>query len=362
MAGKVYNFGAGPAMLPEPVMQKIQKEWLDYQGMGVSVIEISHRAKEFIAILEEAQALFRELTDLPDNYRILFIHGGARMQFSALPLNLAGRKPGKKCLYFETGNFAKLASKDAKDLCNVEIAASSVETNYDRIPDYDPSIFTDDISYVHLTGNNTIYGTRWNQFPETGEVPLIADMTSEILSRKIDYSKFGVVYAGMQKNLGPSGMAMVIIRDDLLDCAAIETPVLLNYAQADKDNSLTNTTNTFAVYTTKLVLEWLKEQGGVAAAEKRNEEKSALLYRVIDASDYYRGVAHPDHRSIMNVSFNLPSEDLEAKFLKEAGAAGLYALKGHRNVGGIRASIYNPMPMAGVEKLALFMQEFEKNN
>lgn len=362
MADKVYNFGAGPAMLPEPVMQKIQQEWLDYQGMGVSVIEISHRAKEFVAVLEEAQALFRELSGVPDNYRILFIHGGARMQFSALPLNLAGRKPGKKCLYFETGNFAKLAWKDAKDLCNVEVVASGAETNYDRIPDYDPAAITDDASYVHITGNNTIYGTRWNKFPETGDVPLIADMTSEILSRKIDYSKFGVVYAGMQKNLGPSGMAMVIIREDLLGSAAAETPLLLNYTQADKDNSLTNTTNTFAVYTTKLVLEWLKEQGGVEAIEKRNEEKSAKLYQVIDASDYYRGVAHPEHRSIMNVSFNLPSEELEAKFLKEAGAAGLYALKGHRNVGGIRASIYNPMPMAGVEKLAAFMQAFEKNN
>lgn len=362
MANKVYNFGAGPAMLPEPVMRKIQQEWLDYQGMGVSVIEVSHRAKEFVAILEEAQALFRELTGLPENYRILFIHGGARMQFSALPLNLAGRKPGKKCLYFETGNFAKLAAKDAKGFCQVEIAASSAETNYDRIPEYDPAIFTDDVSYVHITGNNTIYGTRWNRFPETGGVPLVADMTSEILSRQVDYSKFGVIYAGMQKNLGPSGMAMVIIREDLLGHAAEQTPVLLNYTQADADNSLTNTTNTFAVYTTKLVLEWLKEQGGVAAIEKRNEEKATRLYRLIDTSDFYRGVAHPEHRSIMNVSFNLPSEELEAKFLKEAGAAGLYALKGHRNVGGIRASIYNPMPLDGIAALAIFMQEFAQAN
>lgn len=362
MANKVYNFGAGPAMLPEPVMQKIQQEWLDYRGMGVSVIEISHRSKEFVAILEEAQALFRELTGLPENYKILFVHGGARMQFSALPLNLAGRRPSKRCLYFETGNFAKLAAKDAKEFCNVETVASSAATNYDRIPEYDPALFSDDVSYVHITGNNTIYGTRWNRFPETGSVPLIADMTSEILSRQIDYSKFGVIYAGMQKNLGPSGMALVIIREDLLGQASPQTPVLLNYTQAAADNSLTNTTNTFAIYTTKLVLEWLKEQGGVAALEKRNEEKSAKLYQVIDAGDYYRGVAHPEHRSIMNVSFNLPSEELEAKFLKEAGAAGLYALKGHRNVGGIRASIYNPMPMAGVDALASFMQEFERNN
>ena len=362
MANKVYNFGAGPAMLPEAVMRKIQQEWLDYQGMGVSVIEISHRCKEFVAILEEAQALFRELAAVPDNYRILFIHGGARMQFTALPLNLAGRKPGKKCLYFETGNFAKLAASDAKGFCNLEIAASSADSNYDRIPDYDPALFSDDLSYVHITGNNTLYGTRWNQFPQTGDVPLVADMTSEILSRKIDYSKFGVVYAGMQKNLGPSGMAMVIIRDDLLGSAAAETPVLLNYSVANKDNSLTNTTNTFAIYTTKLVLEWLKEQGGVAAIEQRNEEKAARLYQEIDADDFYSGVAHPAHRSIMNVSFKLPTEALEDKFLKEAGAAGLYALKGHRNVGGIRASIYNPMPLAGVEALAEFMRAFKQNN
>ena len=362
MSNKVYNFGAGPAMLPEPVMQKIQQEWLDYRGMGVSLIEISHRAKEFVAILDEAQALFRELSGVPENYRILFAHGGARMQFSALPLNLAGRKPSRKCLYFETGNFAKLAAKDASAFCNVEIVASSADTNYDRIPDYDPAVLAEDASYVHITGNNTLYGTRWQQFPETGEVPLIADMTSEILSRQIDYTKFGVIYAGMQKNLGPSGMAMVVIREDLLGFAGEQTPLLLNYTQAAADNSLTNTTNTFAIYVTKLVLEWLKGEGGVVALEKRNEEKAACLYRVIDASAFYRGVAQPAHRSIMNVSFKLASEELAEKFLQEAGAAGFYALKGHRNVGGIRASIYNPMPLAGVEALADFMREFEKRN
>lgn len=362
MANKVYNFGAGPAMLPEPVMQKIQQDWLDYRGMGVSVIEISHRSKEFVAILEEAQALFRELTGLPENYRTLFIHGGARMQFAAIPLNFAGRRAGRKCLYFETGNFAKLAAKDARTYCQVEIVASSAASNYDRIPDYDPATIDTAASYVHITGNNTIYGTRWNRFPETGEVPLIADMTSEILSRQIDYSRFGVIYAGMQKNLGPSGMAMVIVREDLLGRASEQTPLLLNYTQAAADNSLTNTTNTFAIYVTKLVLEWQKEQGGVAVLEKRNEEKAGRLYRVIDASGFYRGVAHPAHRSIMNVSFKLASEELEARFLEKAAAAGLYALKGHRNVGGIRASIYNPMPLAGVETLAEFMEEFEKKN
>lgn len=362
MQNKVYNFGAGPAMLPEPVMRKIQQDWLNFQGMGVSVIEISHRSKEFIAILSEAKALLRALAGIPDNYQILFVHGGARMQFAAIPLNLAGRKPGKRCLYFETGNFAKLAAKDAGAFCHMEIAASSAESNFDRIPQFDPVQFTEDVSYVHITGNNTIYGTRWHQFPETGSVPLVADLTSEILSREIDYSKFGVIYGGMQKNLGPSGMAVVVVREDLLGFASDQTPLLLNYTQAAKDDSLTNTTNTFAIYVTKLVLEWLAEQGGVVAIEKRNEEKASRLYQVIDGSDFYTGVAHPDHRSIMNVSFTLGDEVLEKTFLSEAEAKGFYALKGHRNVGGVRASIYNPMPMEGVEKLAEFMEKFQRKN
>lgn len=362
MKDPVYNFGAGPAMLPIPVMKKIQEEWLDYNGMGVSVIEISHRTKEFADIINGAQALFRELTGLPDNYRILFVHGGARMQFSALPLNFAGRSPGRKCLYVETGNFAKLAAKEAQAVCDVNVIAGSAENNYATIPQVSPDLIDQNAAYLHITGNNTIYGTRWNEFPRAGEVPLIADMTSELLSRKIDYNQFGVVYAGLQKNLGPSGMAMVIVREDLLGHADATTPTLLNYTQCDKDNSLTNTTNTFAVYAIKLVLEWLKEEGGVEAIEKLNEQKAARLYQVIDADDYYRGIAHPEYRSIMNVSFTLPSEDLDKKFLAEADAAGLYALKGHRSVGGARASIYNPMPMAGVEKLAAFMEDFRRQN
>ncbi len=219
-----------------------------------------------------------------------------------------------------------------------------------------------DAAYLHMTTNNTIYGSRYNSFPETGAVPLIADQTSEILSREIDYSKFGCIYAGLQKNLGPSGTAIVVIREDLLGHAYPETPVLLNYEQCAKDNSLTNTANTFAIYVTGLVLEWLQEQGGVAAIEKVNEQKAKVLYDLIDAGDYYKGVIQPEFRGTMNVSFNLPSEELEAKFLKEAGEQGLYALKGHRSVGGIRASIYNAMPLAGVETLADFMKEFEKDN
>ena len=362
MSQQVYNFGAGPAMLPVPVMERIREEFLDFQSMGVSIIEVSHRAKQFENVLLDAQESFRQLTGLPDNYKILFVHGGARMQFSALPMNLAGRTSSKKCLYVETGNFAKLANKDAKAFGDIKVIASSSETNYDRLPKITPEMIDQDASYLHITSNNTLYGSRYSEFPDAGNVPLIIDQTSEILSRVIDYSKFGCVYAGLQKNLGPSGTAIVVIREDLLGYASAETPVLLNYEQCAKANSLTNTANTFAIYVTGLVLKWLQEQGGVAAIEKINEQKANILYSLIDADDYYRGVIQPEYRGTMNVSFNLTSEELEAKFLKEAGEQGLYALKGHRSVGGIRASIYNAMPMAGVEALAGFMKEFASKN
>lgn len=362
MSQQVYNFGAGPAMLPVAVMERIREEFLDFQGLGVSVIEVSHRAKQFEKVLLDAQERFRQLTNLPDNYKILFVHGGARMQFSALPMNLAGLSASKKCLYVETGNFAKLANKDARAFGDIKVIASSADTNYDRLPAITPEMVDQDAAYLHLTTNNTLYGSRYNQFPDAGKVPMIADQTSEILSRVVDYSKFGCIYAGLQKNLGPSGTAIVVIREDLLGHASAETPVLLNYEQCAKDNSLTNTANTFAIYVTGLVLEWLQEQGGIAAIEKINEQKAKTLYDLIDAGDYYRGVIRPEVRGTMNVSFNLASEELEAKFLKEAGEQGLYALKGHRSVGGIRASIYNAMPLAGVDALARFMKEFESKN
>jgi len=349
-------------MLPVAVMERIREEFLDFQGLGVSVIEVSHRAKQFEKVLLDAQERFRQLTNLPDNYKILFVHGGARMQFSALPMNLAGLSASRKCLYVETGNFAKLANKDAKAYGDIKVIASSADTNYDRLPTITPEMVDQDAAYLHLTTNNTLYGSRYNQFPDAGKVPMIADQTSEILSRVVDYSKFGCIYAGLQKNLGPSGTAIVVIREDLLGHAAAETPVLLNYEQCAKDNSLTNTANTFAIYVTGLVLEWLQEQGGIAAIEKINEQKAKTLYDLIDAGDYYRGVIRPEVRGTMNVSFNLASEELEAKFLKEAGEQGLYALKGHRSVGGIRASIYNAMPLAGVDALASFMKEFESKN
>lgn len=359
MKTQVYNFGAGPAMLPVEVMQKIQQEWLNYQGMGVSVIEISHRSAEFEDIIRRTQELFRELTGLPENYKILFMHGGARMQFAAVPLNLAGRVASRKALYCETGNFAKIAARDAAPFAAVKTLISGAEGGYLAIPELSPELIEQDAAYLHLTSNNTLYGTRWHQFPASGEVPLVADMTSELLSRRIDFSQFGLVFAGLQKNLGPSGMAMVIVREDLLDFADRQVPVLLNYKQSAADNSLTNTTNTFAIYAIKLVLEWLKQRGGVDAIERLNEQKAALLYAVIDNSTFYSGVAHRDHRSTMNVTFRLPSEELEQRFVAEAEATGLYALAGHRSVGGIRASIYNPMPLSGVEALVSFMRDFE---
>jgi len=362
MPQQVYNFGAGPAMLPVPVMEKIRDEFLDFQGMGISIVEISHRAKQFEKVLVDAQERFRQLTNLPDNYKILFVHGGARMQFAALPLNLASRSPGRKCLYVETGNFAKLANKDAKPFGDIRVIASSAATNYDHIPTIDPSMIDQDAAYLHVTGNNTIYGSRWQKFPQTGAVPLVVDQTSEMLSRVLDFSQFGCVYAGLQKNLGPAGTAIVVIRDDLLEYASPQTPTLLNYKVCAADNSLTNTANTFAIYVTGLVLEWLQQQGGVAAIERVNEQKANILYDLIDSGDFYRGVIQPEFRGTMNVSFNLGTAELEEKFLKEAGAQGLYALKGHRSVGGIRASIYNAMPLSGVETLAGFMKEFANKN
>jgi phosphoserine aminotransferase len=362
MSHRVYNFGAGPAMLPLPVMERIRDEFLDYRGMGASVIEISHRSKEFQAIQDEAKALLRELAGIPDDYRILFVHGGARMQFAALPLNLAGRSAARTCLYVDSGNFSQLAIKDAGPFADVRVIASGADAGYRRLPSIAPAAIDPAAAYLHITSNNTVCGTRWHTFPESGAVPLIADQTSEILSRVIDYRRFGVIYAGLQKNLGPSGMAVVIIRDDLLGGAAAQTPLLLNYTQLDKDDSLTNTTNTFAIYVVRCMLEWLRDQGGVAAIEQRNAAKAALLYQALDASVFYRGFADPGCRSTMNVTFHLPTPELDKQFVKDAFAAGLYALEGHRAVGGVRASLYNPMPLAGAEALAGFMREFERKN
>ena len=359
---RVFNFGAGPAMLPREVMEKAQAEFLDYNGIGASIVEISHRSKDFDAIVDACDELIYELSGVPKNYKLLYVHGGARMQFSAMPMNLLPRSESGKMLYFETGNFAKLAHQEAAKYGEVQVVASGKETGYDRIPDYDPAVFNQDAAYVHITSNNTLYGTRWNEFPKTGDIPLVADMTSELFSRQLDFSQFGAVYAGFQKNLGPSGTALVMIREDLLGNAMPTTPTLLDYADYAKSHSMSNTISTFNMYILKLVLEWKKAQGGIAALEARNEQKSGILYDVLDNSDFYVPVAHKDHRSTMNVTFNLKNNDLLDSFLKQALAEGLYALKGHRAVGGVRASIYNAMPVEGCQALADFMVEFERTN
>jgi len=359
---RVFNFGAGPAMLPTAVMEKAQKEFLNYDGMGASVIEISHRSSEFDAIINAADELLIELANIPENYKILYVHGGAQMQFSAIPLNLINRTPARKAAYIESGNFAKLANKEAARYGEIDIVASSADSNYDRIPDLDPASITAEHSYLHITSNNTIYGTRFQRFPECGDVPLVADMTSEFLSRALDIEKFGVIFAGLQKNLGPAGLALVVIREDLLEHALDKTPNLLSYKTYSDKHSLANTNNTFAIYMMKLVLEWLKAEGGVAKLEEQNKAKANILYDLIDESEFYHGTAQADHRSTMNVTFNLAKNELLDDFLAQALERGLYALKGHRNVGGVRASIYNAMPVAGCESLANFMREFEGKN
>ncbi len=359
---RVFNFGAGPAMLPLEVMEKAQAEFLDYKGLGAGVIEISHRSKEFDDIINRTDELLVELADIPSNYKILYVHGGAQMQFSAVPLNLIDRLPARKASFVLTGNWAVKASKEASRYGTSLDVASSKDKNFNYIPAVSATDFDPESSYVHITSNNTLFGTRWHSFPDTGDIPLVADMTSEFLSRKLNISDFGVIFAGLQKNLGPAGLALVIIREDLLDHALPETPGLLNYQTYAEQHSLANTNNTFAIYMMCLVMEWLKEQGGVAEMETLNEAKASLIYDFIDSNDFYFGTADPAHRSVMNVTFNLRNEELLGEFLTQAEARGLYALKGHRAVGGARASIYNAMPLAGCQALVDFMAEFQSSH
>ncbi len=356
----VYNFSAGPAMLPVPVMERVKEEFLNFNNMGASVIEISHRSKEFEAVLAATDDLFRKLTGLPNTHEILYCHGGAQMQFSMVPMNLLLSKHHRKALYVETGNFAKLARVEAEKFGTIHVVADGAENNYSEIPAM-PAL-DEQASYVHITSNNTLVGTRWHEFPETGPVPLVVDATSEILSRKMDYSKFGLLYAGTQKNLGPSGMSMALVRKDLIGHSGPFCPKLMDYKIYQDNHSMANTPNTFAIYMIYYVLQWLEEQGGVEAMEKLNGEKAETLYQAIDASDFYKGTAHKDHRSHMNATFVLPTDELLQKFLSEALDNGLYALKGHRLVGGARASMYNAMPIEGVQKLVEFMKEFERTN
>jgi phosphoserine aminotransferase len=356
-----FNFNPGPATLPLEVLEELQKNVVDFNNIGMSFLEISHRSKEFEEILNTAKSLLKELMDIPDDYEVLFLSGGASLQFAMVPMNLLG--PGKKADYIITGSWSKKAIKEAKIIGEAVVAASTESENFSRIPTEDEIKLSQDAVYVHITSNNTIFGTQWKSFPQTNDIPLVADMSSDILSRKIDIRKFGLIYAGAQKNLGPSGVTIVIIKKELADNPPEHLPTMLKYKTHIENNSLYNTPPVFAIYVVKLVLEWLKRNGGVEEMEKINTKKAELLYQAIDSSSgFYRSTVHPDSRSQMNVTIRLQNEDLEKKFIQEASSIGLFGLKGHRSVGGIRASIYNAFPIEGVETLVEFMEKFAKAN
>ncbi len=359
MVERVYNFSPGPATLPVEVLQQASKDIVNFQETGMGLIEMSHRSKEFMAVADTTESLLRELMEIPDNYKVLFLQGGASSQFFMIPMNLLGN--GKKATYLNTGTWSKKAIKEAKLFGDIDVAYSSEEQTFNRVPAQDEYSVDSDSEYLYFVSNNTIYGTQFSDMPATDKM-LIADMSSDILSRKIDVSKFGIIFAGAQKNMGPAGVAVVIIRDDLLDRTPENTPTMLTYKTHADKGSMFNTPPCFAIYAVGEVLKWLKKQGGVAAMEARNIEKAGLLYDCIDSTDYYRGHAEKSSRSLMNISFNLPNADLEAKFIAEATTIGLNGLKGHRSIGGCRASIYNAFPKEGVEKLVAFMKEFEANN
>jgi phosphoserine aminotransferase len=357
--GRVYNFSAGPSMLPVEVLEKAKAEMVEYGSSGMSVMEMSHRSKEYEAIIEGAEALVRELMHVPDNYKVLFLQGGASSQFAMIPMNL-GKKG--KADYVVTGQWAKKAAAEAKRYLSVNEVASSADKTFSYIPKLDKSKFDPDADYFYITYNNTIYGTRYTSLPDTGNVPIVADISSNVMSEEMDVSKFGVLFAGAQKNLGPAGVTLVIVRDDLIGNPMECTPTMFNYQIHADNGSMYNTPPTYGIYMLKLVLEWIKEKGGVGAIQKMNEEKAKILYDYLDSSGMFRGTVVPEDRSLMNVPFVTDSDDLNAKFIKEAKEAGFVNLKGHRTVGGMRASIYNAMPKEGVEKLVAFMKQFEAEN
>jgi len=358
---RAYNFSPGPAVLPLEVLEKIREDIPDWDGSGMSVMEVSHRGKAFMEVAEKSEQDVRELLAISDDYSVLFLQGGATLQFAMAPLNLAGA--GETADYMHTGSWSKKAIAEAARFCNVNVVAESNDSNYCHIPAREEWKLTEDAAYFHYTPNETIGGVEFQFIPETGDVPIVADMSSTILSRPIDVSKFGVIYAGSQKNIGPAGITLVIVRKDLLDRQRrADAPTLLTYKAFADSGSMTNTPPTFAWYAAGLVFQHLKALGGLAVIAGINERKAAKLYAAIDASDFYTNPVQADCRSWMNVPFVLRNPDLDAKFLAEAEQAGLKNLKGHRSVGGMRASIYNAMPEAGVEVLIGFMQEFEKAN
>ncbi|MDP8266386.1 MAG: 3-phosphoserine/phosphohydroxythreonine transaminase [Candidatus Aceula meridiana] len=357
---RVYNFSAGPATLPEEVLKKAAGEMTDYKGCGMSVMEMSHRGKEFQGIIDEAEATLRAIMKIPENYKVLFLQGGASMQFAAVPMNLMTKN--KKADYVHTGQWTKKAIAEAKKHGEVNVVASSEGDKFTRIPELDPATFTKDADYFYIVTNNTIYGTVYPQIPDTGNVPLIADMSSNILSEPIDVTKFGMIFAGAQKNIGPAGLTIVIIREDLIGNAVKNIPILLDYQVQAKNGSMANTPPCYSIYIAGLVFQWIKEKGGLAVMQKVNQDKAKILYDYLDNSKLFKSPIERLSRSLMNVPFVTGNEELDKKFIAEAAEKGLKTLKGHRTVGGMRASIYNAMPLEGVQALVAFMQEFEKEN
>ncbi|WP_405345592.1 3-phosphoserine/phosphohydroxythreonine transaminase [Ruminococcus sp.] len=358
---RVYNFSAGPSMLPESVLKTAAAEMLDYKGTGESVMEMSHRSKEYGAIINEAEALLREIMNIPDNYKVLFLQGGASTQFAAIPLNFMNGSG--KADYVITGQWAKKAAQEASRYGEVNIVASSADKTFSYIPKLDKSTFTKDADYFYICMNNTIYGTVYHELPETGDVPLIADISSCFLSEPLDVTKFGMLYGGAQKNVAPAGVTICIIREDLLGKARDITPTMLNYQIHADNGSMYNTPPCYTIYIMKLVLEWIKnEVGGLEKMKELNEKKAKILYDFLDSSEMFKGTVVPEDRSLMNVPFVTGDTDLDAKFVAAAKEAGFINIKGHRTVGGMRASIYNAMPIEGVEKLVAFMKKFEEDN
>lgn len=357
---RVYNFSAGPSMLPLPVLEKAKKELLNYEGTGQSVMEMSHRSKEYAPIIEGAEALLRKAMNIPDNYKVLFLQGGASSQFAMVPMNLGNKN--KKADYVITGQWAKKSFAEGKRYLSARDVASSADKTFSYIPKLSKDMFDPEADYVHICMNNTIYGTRYNTIPDTGSVPLVGDISSMILSQEIDVTRFGLLYAGAQKNVAPAGLTIVIVRDDLLGNAMDITPTMFNYVTHAENGSMFNTPPCYNIYICKLVLEWILDMGGVKELQKINEEKARLLYDYLDSSSLFKGTVVPEDRSLMNIPFVTGNEELDAKFVSEAKKAGFVNLKGHRSVGGMRASIYNAMPLEGVCALVDFMKKFESEN
>ena len=357
---RAYNFNAGPAALPLPVLEKAQSELLDFAKSGMSVIEMSHRGKEFDEVNNQANTAIRHLMGISDEYEVLFLQGGASMQFCMIPMNF--RRCGKSADYINTGSWGGKAVKEAKLLGDTKVIWDGKAENFIRCPKKSEYSVSEDAEYVHICSNETIGGIRFFDFPETGNIPLIADMSSEIMSREIDVNKFGMIYAGAQKNIGPSGIALVIIKKELMDRIPENLSIFLKYSTHAENQSMYNTPNTWGIYIIKLVCDYLEDLGGISAVQKINEEKATLLYKTLDSSDFWKTVTDKESRSIMNVVWRMKSEDLEKKFISEAKTAGMIGLKGHRSVGGIRASIYNAVPMDNVKALVDFMKEFERKN